>query len=287
MNAVAMRGEWRQENIVATANSITWNGPASREHSMNGDAPKGLTFQPDIYPKVLSLLPEQRAVRILDVGAGQGYFCALMLERGYTRVEACDYDPAKFKVPGVPFHQADLGQSIPLPEGSIDTVVCIEVLEHLENHLVFFREILRVLRPGGTAILTTPNILSIPSRWHFFLYGYTDCAPLPLDASERPYFRHHINPIGVPQFLYFTERFGGELVALTTNRIRRSARALAWLLVPWFQLALRGKLLRAKYAARHELHRRHLHWVLHPANLTGRITIAVIRRKPVGAVGGR
>ncbi len=243
-------------------------------------APKGLTFQPDIYPKVLSLLPEQRAARILDLGAGQGYFCALMLERGYTRVEACDYDAAKFKLSGVPFHAADLGQSIPLADRSIDTVVCIEVLEHLENHLLFFREILRVLRPGGTAILTTPNILSIPSRWHFFLYGYTDCAPLPLDPNEKLFFRHHINPIGVPQLLYLTERFGGEMVALTTNRVRRSARALVWLLGPVMRLALRGKLLRARHAPHHDLHRRHLHWMLHPANLTGRITIAVIRRRP-------
>jgi 2-polyprenyl-3-methyl-5-hydroxy-6-metoxy-1,4-benzoquinol methylase len=250
-------------------------------------APRGITFQPDIYPKVLALMPQERDARILDVGAGEGYFCALLNERGYGCVEACDYLEDNFKVSGVPFHRADLNRSIPLPDASVDAIVSIEVLEHLENHFSFVREILRVLRPGGRAILTTPNILSIPSRWHFFLYGYTDCAPRPLDPDREEYYMQHINPISVAHLLFLTERFGGELIDLTTNRTRRSARASAWLLAPLLQLALRGKLLRAKYAEFHDLYRRHMSWVLHPANLTGRITIAVIRRKTTRAPSAR
>jgi SAM-dependent methyltransferase len=246
---------------------------------MNHEVPRGITFQPDIYPKVLELLPKDRDARILDVGAGEGYFCDLLKGKGYRRVEACDYLPDNFKVQEVPFHQADLNRAIPLPDSSVDVVVSIEVLEHLENHFCFMREILRVLRPGGIAVLTTPNILSITSRWHFFLYGYTDCAPRPLDPSRAEYFMQHINPIGVPQLLFLTERFGGEMIDLTTNRVRRSAGSVAWLLTPLFRLALKGKLLRAKYAQFHKLYARHLDWVVHPANLTGRITIAVIRRR--------
>jgi 2-polyprenyl-3-methyl-5-hydroxy-6-metoxy-1,4-benzoquinol methylase len=254
------------------------------DDDMSGDAPKGLTFQPDIYPKVLSLLPERRDTRILDVGAGQGYFSAALAREGYTRVEACDYEAAGFKVTEIPFHQADFGVGIPLPDASFDAIVCIEVLEHLENHARLIREILRLLRPGGMAVLTTPNILSIPSRWHFFLYGYTDCAPRPLDPDAAKDFMQHINPISVAELLYLAERHGGEMVDLTTNRVRRGARALAWLFAPVFRVALRGKLLRAKYAEFHDLYRRHMQWVLHPANLTGRITIAVIRRKPGGGI---
>jgi 2-polyprenyl-3-methyl-5-hydroxy-6-metoxy-1,4-benzoquinol methylase len=246
---------------------------------MSGEAPIGLTFQTDIYPKVLSLLPERKDTRILDVGAGQGYFCALLTQQGYTRVEACDYAGEGFKAPSVPFHAADFGVGLPLKEAMFDAAVCIEVLEHLENHSLLIREILRVLRPGGIAILTTPNILSIPSRWHFFLYGYTDCAPRPLEPGGSTTFQQHVNPIGLPELMHWTEQHGGEMIDLTTNRVRRSARALAWLLAPGFRLALRGKLLRAKYAGLHDLYRRHMHWMLHPANLTGRITIAVIRRK--------
>lgn len=240
-------------------------------------APKGITFQPDIYPKVLSLLPPPPA-RILDVGAGEGYFCQLLKERGY-QVEACDYLAENFKLAGVPFHKADLNQSIPLPDDTYDAVVTIEVLEHLENHFRFTSELLRITKPGGMLVLTTPNVLSIPSRWHFFLYGYTDCAPRPLDPNRAEYYMQHINPISVPEILFLLERFGGEMVDLCANRVRKSAMVWYLLLYPIFALAIRLKLLRKKYARLHDVYRRHIRWVLSRANLLGRITIAVGRKK--------
>lgn len=243
---------------------------------MSDPEPRGITFQPDIYPKVLALLPPKPA-RVLDVGAGEGYLCKLLKERGYE-VEACDYQEDLFKVPGIPFHKADLNRSIPLPDGRFDCIVSIEVLEHLENHVQFMREVMRVLRPGGTVILTTPNVLSLPSRWHFFLYGYTDCAPRPLDPSLDAYHMQHINPISVPEILFLLERFGGEMTDLVANRRRRGAWIPLLFWYPVMALALRAKLLRAKYRQHHDLYRRHIRWVLHPANLMGRITIAVGRK---------
>ena len=244
---------------------------------MNLASPRGITFQQDIYPKVLSLLPADRSARILDVGAGEGYFCGLASKRGY-RVEACDYQKSLFKWPDAPFHSADLNQGIPLPDESFDGVVSIEVIEHLENHTQFIKELIRVTRKGGTIIVTTPNILSVTSRWHFFLFGYTDCAPRPLDPSREDYFLQHINPISLPGILFLFERFGGEMTALETNRIRRGAWLPAILLYPVFALALRLKLLRKEYANLLPLYRRHIRWMLTPANLMGRITIAVGQR---------
>ncbi|HEY8239831.1 MAG TPA: methyltransferase domain-containing protein [Kiritimatiellia bacterium] len=243
---------------------------------MSDTEPKGITFQPDIYPKVLSLLPPKPA-RVLDVGAGEGYFCKLLKERGYE-VEACDYQQELFKLPGVPFHKGDFNRSIPLPDNSYDCIVSIEVLEHLENHVQFMREVMRVLKPGGTVILTTPNVLSFPSRWHFFIYGYTDCAPRPLDPSLDAYYMQHINPISVPEILFLLERFGGEMTDLAANRTRRGAWFPLLFWYPVMALALRGKLLRSKYREHHDLYKRHIRWVLHPANMTGRITIAVGRK---------
>ena len=245
---------------------------------MQGDnTPRGITFQPDIYPKVVSLLPPVPC-RLLDVGAGEGYFAQRARQLGH-HVEACDVAPSAFRVPDVPFHRADLNERIPLPDGSFDCAVAIEVIEHVENHTRFVRELLRIVRPGGTAIITTPNVLSIPARWHLLLYGYSDAARTPLDPAARDYYLQHINPISLPELLFLAERFGGELVALETNRWRRSAVFFWPLLYPFLALLLRAKLLGARYQDRTALHRRHLRWMLHPANLMGRITIAVLRRR--------
>ena len=75
----------------------------------------GNTFQPDIYNKILPLLPEERDSSILDVGSGSGFFCAKMRESGYTNLSSCDLPESNFQVDDVPFHGCDLNDSIPLP----------------------------------------------------------------------------------------------------------------------------------------------------------------------------
>ena len=245
---------------------------------MADPVPKGLTSQPQIYGRILPMLPKDKSLRILDVGAGEGYFTKLLKEAGHD-VEALDYVEEDFVVKGVPFHQADLSQKIPLPDNEYDCVVSIEVIEHVENHFHFMRELLRITKPGGMVILTTPNVSSMTSRWYFLRYGFNDCAPMPLDPHLEEYWMEHINPISVPEILYLFERFGADMVDLTTNRIRRSAWLPTMLLYPFLWLGMRIKFLRKKFGERLPLHRRHVKWMLSRANLMGRITIAVGRKR--------
>lgn len=237
-----------------------------------------INFQPGTYDRLLSLIPEDRSMRILDVGAGQGYFCRRLKDLGY-RVEACDGVAEGFKCPDVPFTKVDLNQTLPLPDDHFDCVVAIEVIEHLENHFQFMREMVRVTKPGGLIIITTPNVLSLPSRLKFLLYGYTDCAPFPLDPTLAEYFLEHINPISLPELLFHLERCDADLVALTTNRLRRSAWLPTILFYPLLALAIRLKFLYNRKVEKRQLRRRHIRWMLHPANLMGRITIAVGRKR--------
>jgi hypothetical protein len=87
----------------------------------------------------------------------------------------------------------------------------------------------------------------------------------------------HISPISLPELLFHIERGGGRLEALTTDRIRRSAW-FPMLLYPLFAYALRRKLRKPRYAGARALHERHLQWMLHRANLMGRVTIAVAKK---------
>jgi SAM-dependent methyltransferase len=250
------------------------------DSAIDDKTPQYINFQPGTYDKVLRLIPPERSTRVLDVGAGQGYFCRKLKDLNYN-VEACDILPDQFRCPDIPFIPADLTKPLQIEDNQYDCVVSIEVIEHMENHLHFMRELVRITKPNGLIIVTTPNVLSIPSRWHLFLYGYSDCAPYPLDPTREDYFLEHINPISVPEIIFCLERCGADLEMLTTNRLRRSSWVFMPILYPIMAAAIRWKFFHSKHSDihLHGLYRRHVRWVLSQANLMGRVTIAVGRKR--------
>ncbi len=73
-----------------------------------------------------------------------------------------------------PEHTFQQGHFPPAPfnDQSFDTIVSFQVIEHIKNDHLFLQEIHRMLRPGGTALLTTPNIKMTLTRnpWHIREY---------------------------------------------------------------------------------------------------------------------
>ena len=53
-----------------------------------------------------------------------------------------------------------VGECLPLRENSFDCILISEVIEHLEKPQISIREAVRVLRPGGRLLITTPNYRS-------------------------------------------------------------------------------------------------------------------------------
>lgn len=100
---------------------------------------------------------------IVDIGCGVGGlfpFVSAHFER-YVGVDAVRYDG----FPGdVEFHKADFDTGeTPLPDSRADAVVAVETIEHLENPRAFMRELVRLAKPRGFVIVTTPNQLSVLS----------------------------------------------------------------------------------------------------------------------------
>ena len=69
----------------------------------------------------------------------------------------------------VNFDQFDFASKLGL--GNFDLVTAIEVIEHVENPIGFLRNIGNMLVPGGIAVLTTPNVDSLPARLTLLLRG--------------------------------------------------------------------------------------------------------------------
>jgi len=100
---------------------------------------------------------------LADVGCGQGDLYGLVRSR-FSRYVGLDAARYEHFPEGAEFGQIDLDTGeIPMPANSADVVTAIEVIEHLENPRDFMRKLVRLARPGGWVIVTTPNQLSLLS----------------------------------------------------------------------------------------------------------------------------
>ena len=111
-------------------------------------------------PLVQELLGEVRGLTVLDLGCGTGRHSISLAEAG-ADVTAVDFSPGMLaearKKPGaekVRFVVHDLHLPLPMADESFDRVVSGLVLEHLQDLQNFFREIHRVLKPGGRAVVS-------------------------------------------------------------------------------------------------------------------------------------
>ena len=117
-----------------------------------------------------------RGIRILDVGCGDAALARLLTDSGYTSIEGCDWLPesaVEWPSEGGAYRRVDLNaQGLePFAEASFDVVLCSDVIEHLENPSAMLREIRRVLRPGGVAIVTLPNAFNLLERFCWLVRG--------------------------------------------------------------------------------------------------------------------
>lgn len=116
-----------------------------------------------IYGMVLRALRSRRVQGevFVDVGCGTGTLAG-WIEEAFPRYVGADAVRYEGFPEGGEFVQVDLDTGrVPLPDGIADVVAAVETIEHLENPRAFVRELVRLARPGGWVIVTTPNQLSL------------------------------------------------------------------------------------------------------------------------------
>jgi SAM-dependent methyltransferase len=237
---------------------------------------------------VFELTANRPPVDHLDMGAGPGDLIKRLRTR-YPNLRSCavDYNPDALTLKDVPFGQANLNlDRLPYEEGRFDLVTCTEVFEHLENYRHALREAGRVLKPGGLFVVSTPNVLSLKSRWVFFTRGlFTYFDPLSLKEDPRMYAgQRHITPI--PFFYLAHALLDNDFmeIQVRADRTQRSSTLWATLLRPLLRLSQERNLgrRRRRYFSLpdqvEDLAKLHNSWTV----LTGRTLIVSARKQAPG-----
>ena len=114
--------------------------------------------------------------RVLEYGAVPPLLTAALAELGY-RVRAVDVAPERFATAisrlGLEVHRCDVEtEPVPFAAASFDAVLFNELFEHLRIDPIFtLREVRRVLEPGGTLLLSTPNLRSFRGLKNLLLHN--------------------------------------------------------------------------------------------------------------------
>lgn len=154
-----------------------------------------------------------RRPRVLDAGSGEGFGAQRLRAEG-ADVVALDYDAFAMThhaaaYPQVPGLRGNL-VALPVRARSLDMVVSLQTVEHVWDQGGFVRECVRVLRPGGTLVLSTPNRRTFPPG-NVFHHRELDAAELA--DLVAPYVRHlQVTGMGHAARLRAWEREHGSLV---------------------------------------------------------------------------
>jgi SAM-dependent methyltransferase len=147
---------------------------------------------------------------LLEVGCSSGFFLRELHARWPKAITiGSDFvkGPLERLAPiaqGIPLVQFDLVHC-PLPEACVDTVVLLNVLEHIENDREAVRQVARILKPGGIAIVEVPSgphLYDVYDEYlqHYRRYSDESLASLLSDAGLMLLERSHLGFAAYPAF---------------------------------------------------------------------------------------
>ena len=200
----------------------------------------------DILAALLRRRGDWAGKDVLDVPAGNGDTAQLLLELG-ARVTASDLYPEFFRYTTITCVKANLNEKMPFADASFDVVICQEGIEHMPNQLHLFQELNRVLRPGGRAIITTPNYSNLRTRLSYLLLeseAYKLMPPNEVDSIWAADMAHNIHDVylGHIFFANITKQralaalSGLRIVEVHPSRVNYTSLFLLPFYYPWMRL---------------------------------------------------
>lgn len=149
-------------------------------------------------------------LKILNVGAGTGHTSELLSKIGNVVSVEFDKDCVDFvnKATSLNLIEGSI-LDLDFPDNNFDIVCAFDVIEHVENDRLAFKEMTRVVKPGGTILISIPAFMSLWSEHdeinhHFRRYTYTKISELSekikhIECLYSTYFNSFLFP---PIFFY-------------------------------------------------------------------------------------
>jgi SAM-dependent methyltransferase len=175
----------------------------------------------------IDLVPaEMRAGLAADLSAGDGRATEMLKRRGW-RVVSTERRPG-----GARWIAVDLEDYLPFRSAAFDLILLLEVIEHLPDIPHVLREIARTLKPGGVAIVTTPNRLNVTSRIHYLLSGFYKGRRAPLSYRYRVADGRNWHVMGLNDLHWIANGEGLRMEALGRSRAKWRTRIYAPIFYP-------------------------------------------------------
>jgi len=118
------------------------------------------------YRLITSRISPQEGLKLLDIGCAYGYYLDLARLYGWD-VQGVELNPQAVREASETF-KLDIKhgriQDHAFEDKSFDLVTCWDLIEHLQDPTALLQETGRILKTGGSFVLTTPDISSLPSR---------------------------------------------------------------------------------------------------------------------------
>ena len=202
-----------------------------------------------------SQMSTDKHYKVLDLPAGNGLFPSLFSKPNIEFVQA-DVNEEKSE-----YVYANLEEKLPFDDNQFDFSVCMEGVEHIISPAHLLKELVRVTKPGGTVVITLPNIANFYSRLQFLLtgtfYQFGDYSEARHPRGEMMD-RGHISPMNIHHLNYLFSDNNATIKLVAGDRRKRMVLTPIYVFIYFLEMLfgykkieipLRAKLSRSLVAA--------------------------------------